>query len=653
MKYSANSVWENKDEYDVVVIGAGHAGCEAALASARLGLKTIVFTVSVDSIALMPCNPNIGGSSKGHLVREIDALGGEMGKVIDQTFIQSKMLNKSKGPAVHSLRAQADKANYTRTMRKVLENQENLEIKQAEIVDILSEDGKVIGVRTYSGATYKCKAAILCTGTYLKARCIYGEISNETGPNGLQSANYLTDSLKSLGIEMYRFKTGTPARIDKRSIDFSKMEEQFGDERVVPFSFTTNPEDVQIEQASCWLTYTNERTHEIIKENLHRSPLFSGMIEGTGPRYCPSIEDKVVKFSDKNQHQVFIEPEGLDTNEMYIGGMSSSLPEDVQYAMYRSVAGLENAKIVRNAYAIEYDCIDARQLYPTLEFKKIEGLYSGGQFNGSSGYEEAAAQGLVAGINAALKILGREQIVIDRSEAYVGVLIDDLVTKESHEPYRMMTSRAEYRLLLRQDNADQRLTKIGHKVGLISNERYQYLLDKQNIILSEIERLEHTNIGANKEVQELLAKYESTALNSGTTLAELIRRPELSYEALSPIDKNRELMNICACNCMNYKDNSQKAVEKLYQEVIEQIDINIKYEGYIKRQQKQVEQFKKLETKRIPDDIDYDVIKSLRIEAVQKLKQYRPISIGQASRISGVSPADISVLLVYLESYRR
>ena len=653
MKYSANSVWENRDEYDVVVIGAGHAGCEAALASARLGLKTIVFTVSVDSIALMPCNPNIGGSSKGHLVREIDALGGEMGKVIDQTFIQSKMLNKSKGPAVHSLRAQADKANYTKTMRKVLENQDNLEIKQAEITDIFAEDGKVIGVRTYSGATYKCKAAILCTGTYLKARCIYGEISNATGPNGLQAANYLTDSLKSLGIEMYRFKTGTPARIDKRSIDFSKMEEQFGDERVVPFSFTTNPEDVQIEQASCWLTYTNEKTHEIIKENLHRSPLFSGMIEGTGPRYCPSIEDKVVKFADKNQHQVFIEPEGLDTNEMYIGGMSSSLPEDVQYAMYRSVAGLENAKIVRNAYAIEYDCIDARQLSPTLEFKKIVGLYSGGQFNGSSGYEEAAAQGLVAGINAALKILGREQIVIDRSEAYIGVLIDDLVTKESREPYRMMTSRAEYRLLLRQDNADQRLTKIAHDVGLISDERYQYLLDKQEIILSEIERLEHTNVGANKEVQELLLKYESTPLNSGTTLAELIRRPELSYEALALIDKNRDLMNICACKCMNYADNSQKSVDKLYGEVIEQVDINIKYDGYIKRQQKQVEQFKKLETKRIPDDIDYDVIKSLRIEAVQKLKQYRPISIGQASRISGVSPADISVLLVYLESYRR
>ena len=646
MKYSANSVWENKDEYDVVVIGAGHAGCEAALASARLGLKTIVFTVSVDSIALMPCNPNIGGSSKGHLVREIDALGGEMGKVIDQTFIQSKMLNKSKGPAVHSLRAQADKANYTRTMRKVLENQENLEIKQAEITDILAEEGKVVGVQTYSGAIYKCKAVILCTGTYLKARCIYGEISNATGPNGLQAANYLTDSLKSLGIEMYRFKTGTPARIDKRSIDFSKMEEQFGDERVVPFSFTTNPEDVQIDQASCWLTYTNETTHEIIRANLDRSPLFSGMIEGTGPRYCPSIEDKVVKFADKNKHQVFIEPEGLDTNEMYVGGMSSSLPEDVQYAMYRSVAGLENVKIVRNAYAIEYDCIDARQLYPTLEFKKIDGLYSGGQFNGSSGYEEAAAQCLIAGINAALKILGREQIVIDRSEAYIGVLIDDLVTKESHEPYRMMTSRAEYRLLLRQDNADQRLTKIGHEVGLISDERYQYLLDKEEIIIFEVERLEHTNIGANQKVQELLQKYDSTPLNSGTTLAELIRRPELSYEILTPIDKNRALMHKC-------EQKSVHNVDKLCQEVIEQVNINIKYDGYIKRQQKQVEQFKKLETKRIPDDIDYDVIKSLRIEAVQKLKQYRPISIGQASRISGVSPADISVLLVYLESYRK
>ena len=630
MKYSANSVWENKDEYDVVVIGAGHAGCEAALASARLGLKTIVFTVSINSVALMPCNPNIGGTSKGHLVKEIDALGGEMGKVIDRTFIQSKMLNRSKGPAVHSLRAQADKAEYSRVMREVLENQENLELKQAEVTDILTEEGRVTGVQTYSGAIYRCKAVILCTGTYLKARCVYGDVSNETGPDGLQAANYLTESLKSLGIEMYRFKTGTPARIDKRSIDFSKMEEQFGDERITPFSFTTNPEDIQIDQVSCWLTYTNKTTHEIIQKNLDRSPLFSGMIEGTGPRYCPSIEDKVVKFSDKERHQVFVEPEGLHTNEMYIGGMSSSLPEDVQYEMYRSVPGLEHAKIVKNAYAIEYDCIDARQLYPTLEFKNIDGLYSGGQFNGSSGYEEAAAQGLIAGINAALKILGRNQIVIDRSQGYIGVLIDDLVTKESHEPYRMMTSRAEYRLLLRQDNADQRLTEIGYEVGLIDEKRYLHLKEKEEQIQKEIERLQHVNVGTSEAVQGLLEKYESTPLNSGITLAELIRRPELDYDALAPIDEERP---------------------ELSDEVTEQVNINIKYDGYISRQLKQVEQFKKLETKRIPDSIDYDDVKSLRIEAVQKLKQYRPISIGQASRISGVSPADISVLLVYMEQW--
>ena len=627
MKYSANSVWVNKDEYDIAVVGAGHAGCEAALAAARLGFKTVIFTVSVDSIALMPCNPNIGGSSKGHLVREVDALGGEMGKVIDRTFIQSKMLNSSKGPAVHSLRAQADKAEYSRAMRQVLENQENLDIRQMEVTDILAEDGKVTGVQTYSGAVYHCRAVVLCTGTYLKARCIYGDVSTYTGPNGLQSANYLTDSLKALGVKMYRFKTGTPARIDKKSIDFSKMEEQKGDERVVPFSFTTDPEDVQIEQASCWLTYTNENTHEIIRRNLDRSPLFSGAIEGTGPRYCPSIEDKVVKFPDKNRHQVFIEPEGLHTNEMYVGGMSSSLPEDVQYAMYRSVPGLENAKIVRNAYAIEYDCIDARQLKSTLEFKNIEGLFSGGQFNGSSGYEEAAAQGLIAGINAARKLQGKDGIVIDRSQGYIGVLIDDLVTKESHEPYRMMTSRAEYRLLLRQDNADIRLTKIGYEVGLISEERYQNLLLKEKLIDEEIHRVEHTNIGTSPEVQRVLESWGSTPLSSGTTLAEVIRRPELSYEKLREIDKNRP---------------------ELPEDVIEQVDINIKYDGYIKRQMRQVEQFKKMENKIIPEDINYDEIQSLRIEAKQKLNQIRPLSIGQASRISGVSPADISVLLVYL-----
>lgn len=621
---------------DVAVIGAGHAGCEASLAAARLGLETMVFTVSVDSIAMMPCNPNIGGSSKGHLVKEIDALGGEMGKVIDKTFIQSKMLNKSKGPAVHSLRAQADKKNYSNTMRQVLENTPHLTIKQAEVTELIVEDGTIKGVKTYSGATYYAKAVVLCTGTYLKARCIYGDVSNYTGPNGLQAANHLTDCLKELGIKMYRFKTGTPARVDRKTVDFSKMEEQFGDERVVPFSFTTNPDDVQIDQASCWLTYTNETTHDIIRANLDRSPLYSGMIEGTGPRYCPSIEDKVVKFADKKRHQVFLEPEGLETDEMYIGGMSSSLPEDVQYAMYRSVPGLEHVKIVRNAYAIEYDCIDARQLKPSLEFRNISGLFSAGQFNGSSGYEEAAAQGLIAGINAARKLQGMESLVLDRSEAYIGVLIDDLVTKESHEPYRMMTSRAEYRLLLRQDNADQRLTEKGYEVGLISQERYDRLKEKERLIESEIERLKNAYVGTSEKVQELLESYESTPLNSGSSLAELIRRPELSYEAVADIDVTRP-----------------KLPEDLAEEVIGQVDISLKYDGYIQRQKRQVEQFKKMENKKIPEDMDYDAVNSLRIEAVQKLKEYRPVSIGQASRISGVSPADISVLLVYLSGNHR
>ena len=619
-------------EYDVVIVGAGHAGCEAALACARLGLETIIFTVSVESIALMPCNPNIGGTSKGHLVREIDALGGEMGKNIDKTFIQSKMLNRSKGPAVHSLRAQADKSEYSRSMRKTLENTDHLTIKQAEVTELIVEESTVKGVKTYSGATYLSKAVVLCTGTYLKARCIYGDVSNYTGPNGLQAANYLTDSLKANGIEMFRYKTGTPARMDKRSIDFSKMEEQFGDERVVPFSFTTDPESVQIDQVSCWLTYTNEKTHEIIRKNLDRSPLYSGMIEGTGPRYCPSIEDKVVKFADKNRHQVFIEPEGLYTNEMYVGGMSSSLPEDVQEEMYHTVPGLEHAKIVRNAYAIEYDCINPIQLNNTLEFKKIKGLFSGGQFNGSSGYEEAAAQGLVAGINAAMKILGKEMLVLDRSESYIGVLIDDLVTKENHEPYRMMTSRAEYRLLLRQDNADRRLTEKGYRVGLISEDRVQKLRNKEKMIREEISRIKTVHVGASKEVQELMEALGSVPLASGMMLDELIRRPELTYDMVAPIDLERP---------------------SLPTDVTEQVNIELKYEGYIKRQLKQVEQFKKMEARKIPEDIDYDDVKSLRIEAVQKLKAFQPSNIGQASRIAGVSPADISVLHVYLEQLRR
>lgn len=617
-----------EEYYDAVVIGAGHAGCEAALACARLGLETIVFTVSVESIAMMPCNPNIGGSSKGHLVREVDALGGEMGKNIDKTFIQSKMLNTSKGPSVHSLRAQADKRAYSQEMRHTMENTDKLTIRQAEVCKLLvDENNNINGVVTYSGAIYHCKCVVLATGTYLKARCIYGDISNETGPNGLQSATHLTDSLKELGIEMFRFKTGTPARVDKRSIDFSKMQEQKGDERVVPFSFTTDPESVQKEQVSCWLTYTNEQTHEIIRSNLDRSPLYSGVIHGTGPRYCPSIEDKVVRFADKDHHQVFIEPEGLYTNEMYLGGMSSSMPEDVQYEMYHTVAGLENVKIVRNAYAIEYDCINPRQLKPTLEFKKIGGLYSAGQFNGSSGYEEAAAQGIIAGINAALHVLKRQELVLDRSQAYIGVLIDDLVTKENHEPYRMMTSRAEYRLLLRQDNADLRLTAIGHEIGLISDERYQKLNDKKRQIDEEIKRLQTATIGTTPQVQAFLEQHNSTLLKSGMTLEELLKRPEICYNDLKEIDTKQP---------------------ELPEAVTQQVEISIKYEGYIKRQLQQVEQFKKLEKKKLSLDFDYSQVPNLRKEAIQKLNEYQPASIGQASRISGVSPADISVLLVYL-----
>ncbi|CDB66492.1 tRNA uridine 5-carboxymethylaminomethyl modification enzyme MnmG [Eubacterium sp. CAG:248] len=621
-----------KETYDVVVVGAGHAGCEAALASARLGLETIIFTVSVESIAMMPCNPNIGGSSKGHLVREIDALGGEMGKNIDATFIQSKMLNASKGPAVHSLRAQADKSDYSRRMRQVLENTEHLHIRQAEVSEIIVNDGVIGGVKTVSGAVYEAKSVILCTGVYLKARCIYGDVSYHTGPNGLQAANHLTESLINNGIEVRRFKTGTPARVDKRSIDFSKMTEQFGDKTVVPFSFETDPATVQKDQVSCWLTYTNEETHKIIKDNIDRSPLYSGDIQGTGPRYCPSIEDKVVRFADKDRHQVFIEPEGLYTNEMYLGGMSSSMPEDVQYAMYKTVPGLEHVRIVRNAYAIEYDCINAIQLKSSLEFKKIKGLFAGGQFNGSSGYEEAAAQGIIAGINAAQYVKGKEPLILDRSESYIGVLIDDLVTKESFEPYRMMTSRAEYRLILRQDNADIRLTKYGHDIGLISDERYERLQNKIKLIDEEIERVKSVNIGTNEQVQKLLLENGSTELLTGVTLAELIKRPELSYELLAPIDKHRP---------------------ELPWDVRQQVNINLKYEGYISRQLRQVEHFKKLENKIIPEGLDYYEINGLRKEAMQKLDKFNPRSIGQASRISGVSPADISVLLVYLESYRR
>lgn len=618
--------------YDVCVVGAGHAGCEAALACARLGLDTVLFTLSIESIAMMPCNPNIGGSSKGHLVKEIDALGGEMGINIDHTFIQSKMLNKSKGPAVHSLRAQADKIDYSNRMRQVLQSTEHLSIVQGEVSELIVDDQTIKGVKTFSGAVYHCKAAVLCTGTYLNARCLYGDVVNHTGPNGLQAALHLTDSLKENGVEMFRFKTGTPARMDKRSIDFSKMIEQKGDERIVPFSFTTNPEDIQIDQVSCWLTYTNKETHRIINENLDRSPLFSGTIEGTGPRYCPSIEDKVVKFADKDRHQVFIEPEGIHTNEMYVGGMSSSLPEDVQHAMYHTVPGLEHAKIVRNAYAIEYDCINPRQLDSSLEFKAISGLFSGGQFNGSSGYEEAAGQGLIAGINAARKVFGKDPIILDRSESYIGVLIDDLVTKENHEPYRMMTSRAEYRLLLRQDNADLRLSKKGYEIGLISEERYQHVEEKRRQISEEIKRVKTINIGATKEVQALLESYNSQPLNTGTKLEELIRRPELSYDSLAPLDKERP---------------------NLSDEVREQVNIDIKYQGYIERQQKQVKQFKKLEQKKLPKDFDYTTISGLRIEAQQKLNLYQPLSIGQASRISGVSPADISVILVFLEQFYR
>mgnify|MGYP004521739365 FL=1 len=633
-----------EETYDAIVVGAGHAGCEAALALARMGQETIIFTVSMDSVAMMPCNPNVGGSSKGHLVREIDALGGEMGKNIDLTYIQSKMLNRSKGPAVHSLRAQADKAEYTRRMRMTMENTEHLTLRQAEVAELIFEDTdfkKIKGVRTKSGASYYAKCVVLCTGVYLNARCIYGDVVNHTGPNGLSAATYLSDSMTDAGIPLRRFKTGTPARIDKRSIDFSKMEEQFGDEKIVPFSFTNTEEDIKREQISCWLTYTNEQTHQIIRDNIDRSPLFSGAIEGTGPRYCPSIEDKVMKFADKDRHQVFVEPEGEFTNEMYIGGMSSSLPEDVQYAMYRSVPGLEHARIVRNAYAIEYDCISALLLKPSLEFKGVEGLFSAGQMNGSSGYEEAAAQGLMAGINAARKLQGKEPVVLDRSQAYIGVLIDDLVTKETKEPYRMMTSRAEYRLLLRQDNADLRLTDIGHEIGLISEERYAHFCKKRELINQEVQRLNETMVGANKTIQNFLEIHGSTTLKTAASLADLIKRPELSYEQIAPIDEERDSV---------YEKDAAAWNGPFASEIMEQINIELKYDGYIKRQKSQVEHFVKLEKKRIPQDIDYEDVHNLRKEARQKLNEVRPENIGQASRISGVSPADISVLMIYLKA---
>ncbi|OON98022.1 MAG: tRNA uridine-5-carboxymethylaminomethyl(34) synthesis enzyme MnmG [Epulopiscium sp. Nele67-Bin005] len=620
------------DKIDIAIIGAGHAGCEAGLASARLGKKTIIFTMSLDSVAMMPCNPNIGGTSKGHLVKEIDALGGEMGKNIDKSYIQSRMLNTAKGPAVHSLRAQADKVKYTLEMRKVLEATENLRLKQQEVIEILVEDNKVIGVKTETGAIYYCKAVVLAGGTYIESRCLTGEYIENAGPNGLKSAKLLSKNLEDLGIELRRFKTGTPARVDGRTVDIEQMEAQHGDEKIVPFSFENKSENMKKEQLPCYLTYTNLKTHEIIQNNLHRSPLYSGVIEGTGPRYCPSIEDKVVRFSDKERHQIFLEPEGEETIEMYVQGMSSSLPEEVQLQMLRSIKGLENVEVMRIGYAIEYDCINPQQLKHSLELKNIENFFCAGQINGSSGYEEAASQGLIAGINASLKIDNQEPLTLDRSEGYIGVLIDDLVTKGTKEPYRMLTSRAEYRLLLRQDNADMRLTEKGYKVGLISEERFKNFSIKKEAIATEIERLKNTYVGTSEQVQNILASKNSTPLRSGVALAELLKRPELDYEDFKDVDNTRV---------------------SLPDEIIEQALIELKYEGYITRQQRQVEQFKKLEKRHLPADINYDDINSLRLEAKQKLKQLKPISIGQASRISGVSPADISVLLVYLEQLRK